>query len=144
MIIFEMDEASIRELVQNLEIVRAKVMAGAEAGIQNIADRVYNRAWNTCPVSSGLLRSSMYKELEVTADEVRAHVGHGGNYNRLNPNTGKMTDDYAIEVHESYKIRRENRERGATWKWLEKAVNRVKPEFEETLRSYISNSLEGL
>lgn len=134
-------DVSINGFCQNLDLLREKVrMAGKEA-IAESSKQIFDEAYKTCPTFTGTLRDSMYKEQETSGDEIKAVVGHGGRYDKINPVSGTNADSYAVEAHESYKIRKVNRVRGATRKWLEKAVNNEAQVYEERIRQKIKSIL---
>jgi hypothetical protein len=143
MINLELDIEDVIQLVGNLEDAGKSALQGSWYGIEYLSDLVYTRAWSGCPVASGTLRASAYKEVEVTHNEAIAHVGFGGKYNRLNVYTGKMSDSYAIDVHEGWKISAASRQYGATRKWLAKALNSVNPIFEKIMAIHIRAALAG-
>lgn len=142
-ITIQMDKASVNLVIKNMNSVRSGVVLGGLAGVDAIADRVYDKAGNTCPTSSGTLKSTLYKESEVSGDVISVNIGHGGKYDKVNPATGESADSYAVEVHESFKISPENRAKGATWKWLEKAFNSELTTAEKELANSIRAALGG-
>jgi hypothetical protein len=139
----DFNESTLMQLISNFAATQGLILEAGTEAMTTVMDGIYSRAWDMCPVFNGYLQSSLYKELEIQGDQINAHVGHGGNYNKLNPITGKWTDEYAIEMHESFKVSAANRARGASWKWLEKAVNEVGPDFETMLGELISGALIG-
>lgn len=138
-----MDKLSIQRVIKNMNSVRSGVVAGGLAAVDAIADRVYDKADKTCPTSSGTLKSTLYKESEVSGDVISANIGHGGKYDKVNPSTGESADSYTVEVHESFKISPENRARGTTWKWLEKAFNSELNTAEKEIADFIRATLGG-
>ena len=139
----KMDKSSINQVCNNLKNSINIVTSAGLAAINNQAEKIYNKANDTCPTASGTLKSTLYKESEIAGDNIQAIVGHGGTYDKTNPVTGENADSYAVEVHESYKITSANRANGATWKWLEKAFNNQSKNFEEEISSYLLSILGG-
>lgn len=135
-----LEQKTADKLVANLNATRGRILNAGFEAIDELAQTVKNRAWDTCPVYHGYLRDSLYMESEMNIDSIQAIVGHGGAYNRLNAFTGRYTDDYAIIVHETP---RTNAARSGSWKWLEKSVNSVGPEFLGILKAYLGAALRG-
>jgi hypothetical protein len=135
----QVDELTLKQLLNNLKITPQIVIAGGSEGINEIKQKIFQEAYNLCPISDGYLRESMYEDMEILADVINANVGHGGSNNKYNVKSGKWTDDYAVEVHEISK----QHDGGTTWKWLEKAVNSLGVDFEFILGKYLEASLNG-
>jgi hypothetical protein len=137
------DDKSLDELSNNLQRAKMAALAGGEQGMQHLLSLAYTRGYTSCPTFTGTLRSSMYQEQETVGDTIEGIVGHGGKYNKFNVYSKKFTDEYAIEVHEGHKIRREARRWGGTSKWLEKAINSLIDKYLQILQEYISASIMG-
>lgn len=137
----EFDEATLNELFKALGLTHDLAREGGKQGIEYLANKAYTRMRASCPVDTGALLNSSYLEFEVVGDVITSHFGHGGQYQRINPKTRKNTDDYAIEVHEGYKIKRNGKKPGSVRKWAEKAVNSIRPEFVPVLQEYIAAAL---
>lgn len=143
----EIKQTSINEIANNLKKLRPLVLNAGVDGIGDIQEDIYKTARLLCPVQTGTLQSTLYMEQDIEGDKIRAIVAHperGSSYDRKNFMTGQMASTYARERHESPRTRRETREAGGTWKWLEKAVKQNKFLFLPTLAEYIKAALEGL
>ena len=139
---FVMNQATIAELQKNLVWVQKAVVIASTEAVDEIGALVLARAKAATPVRTSALYSSAFIEMEANYDKVIAHVGYGGKYNKLNPETLKWSDSYAVEVHESKARSDQSRKFGATWKFLEKALNSVKPDYDTLLAFYIKEALQ--
>lgn len=133
-----MDKLSVRKVARNLATMRSVVIQAAQAGVESVANEVYDNTDVTCPAVSGTLKSTIYKETEVSGNIISSNIGYGGRYAKINPITHESTDDYAIEVHEA-----PDRANRATWKWFEKAFNSVTVNAEQKIGNSIRSTLGG-
>jgi len=140
---FEWSPKMTQDMMKNILATRELALLGAYVGIDYLMEDVYLKAKMSCPIDTGALLASLYKEIEVDGFVANAHVGHGGKYDQRNPDTGMLTDAYAIERHEFLGTSAKARRSGGTSKWLEKAFNNIKPYGMMVLKEHIAAALEG-
>lgn len=141
---FQVDQASFRVMRDNLQLLQGMVMNAALDGVDEMGQLVLMRAKAMTPIKTSALYSSAYIEVEQTASEVTAIIGYGGpKYVKLNPLTLRWSDAYAVTVHEFQGRSEQSRKFGASWKFLEKAVNSIKPDYLPHLARVIGMVLEG-
>jgi len=103
----KLDQASAKQLINNLRQVLANVKIDAGRALYDFArDVIMMESAEECPRDTWTLVSSGYvKEPEYHANEVSVKLGYGGPEDKMNPKTHKMASDYMLTVHEDLMAR---------------------------------------
>jgi len=140
----EFDRRSIRQLAQNLEVVRTRALEGASEAMFAFSEAVLDRSLGEIPRNTGTAASTVYvtpATEQSGGEELKSAFGYAGPETDLrNPESGDMVSEYIVDIHEGIGLTLQS---GKT-KFLEDPLNASRGEFIDALVYGVAAALEGV
>lgn len=137
-LVLQINSQSLKKFEAALEQVQIKMQQNAGVGLENAGKNILEYSNQLVPVDTGALRSSASVTKSFSnQSEVKTFIGYG-DQQIANPKTGRLTSEYAVEVHENLEAQYK---KGKTPKFLEiAALSKATQEFQTT----VANALKRL
>jgi hypothetical protein len=127
------DQASIRNVTRNLQQKMPNVKVAARQGVNNAAEKVFQKAQERVPVMTGALRDSGRLTSKGDDTQPQSIISYG---NDVRGYKGVPTREYALPRHEIF-----SRLKPESYKWLERSLLEANEEFKEEVIRLLSEAL---
>jgi hypothetical protein len=129
------DSQSKVNLLANLMQIGLNTREGAKRGLIETAKSIMTESVMQCPIDTGAMVTSEYIQEPIEGlGEVSITFGYGGPNDKLNTKTGKMVNEYVLEVHENLQ---QNHPKGGKAKFLEDPISAYQLSFLDTVAEAI-------
>lgn len=139
---FSFDQASLNSFNASCQVAISKLGNGSRKALVEACEEIMNESLAQVPQDTSTLLLSAFWEVDGDYKTGwNATLGYGGNYDPINPKTGKPASSYMLAVHENLSARHPI----GKAKFLEDPVRAYAEEkFPRTVFKYASESLAGM